>query len=274
VIGFTAAVAAIYFLALATLYLAQRKLIYFPNTLEVAPAALGLDMQVKRVPTEDGENLLAWYSAPAPGKPLILYFHGNGGGIDLRAERFRRILASGAGLIAVEYRGYAGSTGSPSEAGLLADGEGAYARALAIGVAPERIVAMGESLGSGVAVALAARRKVGALVLDSPYSSIADVAAALYWMFPVRALLRDAFASDRRIGRVVAPVLMVHGTRDGVVPIRFGEKLFARANPPKEFWRVEGAGHLAMGERMPETLDWIERTLDEAGRAPASSNFR
>ncbi len=254
--------AALYALVVAGLFLAQRKLIYFPNAVEVAPASLGLDMQVLRVPTEDGENLLAWYCAPAPGKPLILYFHGNGGGVDLRAERFRRIVAGGDGVLAVEYRGYAGSTGRPSEAGLLADGEAAYAQALAIGVAPERIVAMGESLGSGVAVALAARHKVGALVLDSPFSSLADVASALCWMFPVRALLRDAFASDRRIGRVVAPILMVHGTRDGVIPIRFGEKLFALANPPKDFWRVEGAGHLAMGERMPEALEWIERRLN------------
>ena len=120
---------------------------------------------------------------------------------------------------------------------------------------------MGESLGSGVAVALAARRKVGAVVLDSPYSSLADVASAHYWMFPVRALLCDTFESDRRNGRVVAPVLMAHGTQDEVIPIRFGEKLFALANAPKEFWRVEGTGHLAMGERMPEALAWIERNL-------------
>ncbi len=165
------------------------------------------------------------------------------------------------GLLAIEYRGYASSTGSPSERGLKLDGEAAYAAAIASGVAPERIVALGESLGSGVAVALAARHKIGALVLDSPYSSIADVAAAAYWFVPVRALLRDPFRNDLLIGSVTAPMLMVHGTKDLVTPIRFGEKLFALANQPKEFWRVEGAAHLAMGERLAETLDWIAKTV-------------
>ena len=94
-----------------------------------------------------------------------------------------------------------------------------------------------------------------------PYSSIADVAAAAYWFVPVRALLRDPFRNDLLIVQVSAPTLMVHGTKDPVVPIRFGEKLFALANPPKAFWRVEGAGHLALGERLAETLDWIARTV-------------
>jgi uncharacterized protein len=98
-------------------------------------------------------------------------------------------------------------------------------------------------------------------VLDSPYSSIADVAAAAYWFVPVRALLRDPFHNDLLIGSVTAPTLIVHGTKDLVVPIRFGEKLFALANPPKEFWRVEGAAHLALGERLAEVLNWIARTV-------------
>jgi uncharacterized protein len=165
------------------------------------------------------------------------------------------------GLLAIEYRGYASSTGSPSEHGLKLDGEAAYAAAIASGIAPERIVALGESLGSGVAVALAARRKIGALVLDSPYSSIADVAAATYWFVPVRALLRDPFHNDLLIGSVTAPTLIVRGTKDLVVPIRFGEKLFGLASAPKELWRVEGAAHLAMGEQLADVINWIARTV-------------
>jgi uncharacterized protein len=252
---------ALYAAVFVTLLLGQRKLLFWGHAAEVDPATLGLDAKILRLKTEDGESLLAWSVPPAPGRPLILYFHGNAGGLDLRIERFRAIAKAGMGLLAIEYRGYASSTGSPSERGLKLDGEAAYAAAIASGVAPERIVALGESLGSGVAVALAARRKVGALVLDSPYSSIADVAAATYWFVPVRALLRDPFRSDLLIGSVTAPMLMVHGTKDRVVPIRFGEKLFALASDPKEFWRVEGAVHLALGQRFAETLDWIDRTV-------------
>jgi uncharacterized protein len=253
--------AALYAIVCIGLYAGQRKILFRCDAAEVDPATLGLRAQTLRLKTDDGETLLAWSFPPAPQRPLVLYFHGNAGGLDLRAERFRAIAEAGMGLLAIEYRGYASSTGSPSEGGLKLDGEAAYAAAIASGVAPQRIVALGESLGSGVAVALAARHKVGALVLDSPYSSIADVAAATYWFVPVRALLHDPFRNELLIGSVKAPVLIVHGTKDGVVPIRFGEKLFALANQPKEFWRVEGAAHLAMGERLAETLNWIAHTV-------------
>jgi uncharacterized protein len=259
-IGLLGAFALLYAVALAALYVGQRKLLYFPNAVEVAPASVGLpNAERLHLTTGDGERLLAWYIAPAAGKPLILYFHGNGGGLDLRAERFNAFAAAGDGLLAVEYRGYAGSTGAPSEVGLLADGEATWIEALRLGFPPGRIVLMGESLGSGVAVALAARHPAAALVLDSPYSTIADDAAALFWMFPVRALMRDAFRSDERIARVFAPLLIVHGTRDDAVPIRLAEKLFALAHEPKDFIRVEGGGHLALGMRIPEVLAWIDR---------------
>jgi uncharacterized protein len=253
--------ALLYVVAVVGLYAGQRKLLFRCDADEVDPATLGLKAEVLRLKTKDGESLLAWRILPEPGRPMILYFHGNAGGIDLRIERFRAITKAGMGLIAIEYRGYASSTGAPSERGLKLDGEAAYGAAIESGVAPERIVPLGESLGSGVAVALAAHHKVGALVLDSPYSSIADVAAARYWLMPVRALLRDPFRNDLLIGSVNAPTLMAHGTNDRVVPIRFGERLFALSNPPKEFWRIEGAIHLALGERFADALEWIVRTV-------------
>jgi uncharacterized protein len=256
-----AACVALYAAVFVGLYVGQRKILFRCDAAEVDPATLGLAAEIVRLKTEDGESLLAWRIPPAPERPLILYFHGNAGGMDLRVERFRAMAKAGMGVLAIEYRGYASSTGRPSERGLKLDGEAAYAAAIASGVRPERIVAMGESLGSGVAVAIAARHKIGALVLDSPYSSIADVAAAAYWFVPVRALLRDPFRNDLLVAQVKAPTLMAHGTMDPVVPIRFGEKLFALANPPKTFWRVEGAGHLALGERLADVLDWIARTV-------------
>jgi pimeloyl-ACP methyl ester carboxylesterase len=195
-----AACVALYLVLFVGLFFGQRKILFRCDAAEVDPATLGLNAQTLRLKTEDGESLVAWRFPPAPGRPLILYFHGNAGGLDLRVERFRAMAKAGIGLLAIEYRGYASSTGSPSEHGLKLDGEAAYAAAVASGVAPERIVALGESLGSGVAVALAARHKLGALVLDSPYSSIADVAAAAYWFVPVRALLRDPFRNDLLIG--------------------------------------------------------------------------
>jgi fermentation-respiration switch protein FrsA (DUF1100 family) len=249
----------VYLVALATIAFGQRRLMYFPFGREEAPASVGLPRaEILHLDAADGERLLAWYVPPAPGQPLILYFHGNANGIADRAERFHTLTAAGNGLLAVEYRGYPGSTGSPSEKGLLIDGETGYSKALALGVPPARIVVMGESLGSGVAVDVASRHEIGALVLDSPFTSTADVAAYYYWMFPVRLLMRDQYRSDEKIGKVRAPVLIVHGANDLVVPYRFGKKLFALANEPKDFIRIEGAGHLALGAALPQALAWIE----------------
>jgi fermentation-respiration switch protein FrsA (DUF1100 family) len=257
-----AGLALVYGLAVAALALGQRKLMYFPNLDEIAPAAAGLPQaKVLDLKTDDGETLVAWYIAPAPDRPTILYFHGNGGGLELRNLRFKRLTETGDGLLAVEYRGYGRSTGRPSEAGLYRDGEAGYAKALALGASPSRLVVIGESLGAGVAVALAARHPIGALVLDSPFSSAVDVAAAFYWMFPVRLLMSDRFRSDEKIASVDAPLLIVHGSQDGVIPIRFAEKLYALAREPKRFIRVEGAGHLALGEAIPEALAWIDQVL-------------
>ena len=253
--------AALYVAVFLGLLVGQRKILFRCDAAEVDPATLGLKAQILRLMTEDGESLLAWSIPPAAGRPLILYFHGNAGGVDLRVERFRAMAKAGMGLLAIEYRGYASSTGSPSERGLKLDGEAAYAAAIASGVPPERIVPLGESLGPESRSRSPRATRLAHSYSNSPYSSIADVAAAAYWFVPVRALLRDPFRNDLLIGSVNAPMLMVHGTRDRVVPIRFGEKLFALANPPKEFWRVEGAVHLAMGERLAETLDWIARTV-------------
>jgi fermentation-respiration switch protein FrsA (DUF1100 family) len=252
----------LYLAGLAVIAFGQRKLMYFPYVREAAPAAVGLpDAKILYLRTDDGETLLAWFIAPAPGRPLILYFHGNANALGELGPRFQQLTATGAGVLGVEYRGYAGSTGSPSEDGLLRDGEAAYAEAIARGFSPKSIVAMGESLGSGVAVALAARHPVGAVVLDAPYSATVDVAQWRFPMFPVRWLMRDQFRSDQKIAKVCAPVLIVHGTADWTIPIRFGEKLFALANAPKDFIRLQGAGHPALHLAIPQVLTWIDKAL-------------
>lgn len=253
---------ALYLLALAIVTIGQRHLMYFPRGEAKTPADVGLARgQDITIETEDGEQLAAWYVPPRDDRPLLLYFHGNGGSLASRADRFGILTATGDGLLAVEYRGYPGSTGSISEAGLHRDAEAAYRYLQTQGLPSNKLVIMGESLGTGVAVALAAAHPPAALVLDSPYSSVADVAAAKFWMFPVRLMLWDQFRSDLLIGKITAPVLMIHGSADGIIPLLFAEKLYSLARDPKQFVRVEGAGHLAMGDVLPQVLDWIARTV-------------
>ncbi len=250
--------AVVYLGIVALMYFAQRSLMYFPETLRTAPTQTGLPQAEEVVlDTADGERVIVWHIAPRCDQPVVLYFHGNGGALRYRADRFRALTQDGTGLVALSYRGYAGSSGRPSEDGLIEDARAAYA--FAVQRYPmARLVLWGESLGTGVAVALAAEKsaekKVGRLVLEAPFASAVSVAASVYLFVPVRFLMKDQFRSDLRIRNVAVPVLIVHGDRDTVIPIQSGERLYALAQDPKRFLRVPGAGHEDLGMRAVEAM--------------------
>jgi uncharacterized protein len=236
----------------ALLYFSQRAIQYFPERLRTAPAAAGLPQAQEVVlDTADGEHVIAWHVPPRGNKPVVLYFHGNGGSLRMRVDRFRDLTADGTGLVALSYRGYAGSSGAPTEAGLVSDALAAYAFTTARYPA-EHIVLWGESLGSGVAIALAAEMPVGYLILQSPFTSAVDVGLQRYWFVPVRLLMKDQFRSDLRIGKVTAPVLVLHGDRDDIVPIAMAERLYGLINTPKRFVRFAGIGHNDLGTQAVE----------------------
>jgi uncharacterized protein len=244
VLGWIAAIAFVLYVALgATVYFAQRSLMYFPDTAHVAPADAGLP-EANEVPltTADGTQIHVWHVAPRDNKPVIIYFHGNGGSLPGRVDRFRRLIKDGIGLVAVEYRGYGGSGGTPTEQGLIADGQAAYAFAIAR-YPVSQIVLWGESLGSGVAVALAAQKPVGRVILEAPFTSTEAVGARRYWYLPVRFLMKDQFHSDERIGKVTAPLMIMHGVLDRTVPYAMGEEMFDLANKPKHLVRFLDGGH-------------------------------
>src|SRR5216684_2909881 len=209
---------------LALMYVAQRSLMYFPEKARTPPAAAGLP------------------------EAQEIFLH----------------TADGTGLLALSYRGYGGSSGSPSETGLIRDAEAAYEFAAArYGTA--RLALWGESLGTGVAVALAAAHPVAAIILDAPFTSAAAVGAAHYPFLPVRWLIKDPFYSDRRILDVRAPVLVLHGARDDVIPIAFGEQLFALIPGPKQFVRFAAAGHNDLDQygAMQAVREFLAKTFAE-----------
>jgi uncharacterized protein len=227
----------------ALLYFAQRSLLYVPERNRTPPAAVGLPQaQEVTLTTGDGERVILWHVPPRDDKPVVLYFHGNGGALAWRADRFRRLIADGAGLVALSYRGFGGSSGSPTEAGLKEDAAAAYAFA-ASKYGSERIVLWGESLGTNVAIAIAADRPVARVVLESPHTSIADVAASIYWFVPARLLIKDPFRSDLIVGKITKPILVLHGELDTIVPIRFAEQLYEMITAPKQFVRLPGSHH-------------------------------
>lgn len=233
-----------YLAGLTVLYVRQREMLFpIPTAARTTPAAAGFPEAEEHVLTSsDGEKVIVWHAPAKPGRSVVLYFHGNGDSLAGLVGRFKAITADGTGLVALSYRGYAGSSGAPSEQGLLLDAAAAYAFTSAR-YAAERIIVWGFSLGTGVAVAAASEHPVGKLILEAPYTSAVDVAASLYRFVPVRLLMRDPFRSDERVARVTVPLLVMHGTDDLVISIVFGERLFALAHEPKQFVRFAGGGH-------------------------------
>src|SRR5882724_3679726 len=175
---------------LVVLFFAQRAFVFpIPQTIRTSPEAAGFPEAEEHVlTTADGENVIVWHVPAKPGHAVVIYFPGNGDFLAGRVSRLRGIASDGTGLVALSYRGYAGSTGQPSEQGLLRDAAAAYAFTSAR-YSADRVVVWGFSLGSGVAVALAADQRVGKLILEAPYTSITDVAAARFRIVPVRWLI-------------------------------------------------------------------------------------
>lgn len=222
----------------------ERRLMYFPDATRTPPAALGLSgVEEVEIKTPDGETILGWWSEAVGDKPTLLYFHGNAGSLESRSERFRKYTARGFGLLMMSYRGFSGSSGVPSEHANVADAKLAYDVLLAKGVRSDRIVLYGESLGTGVAVQLAAEKPVAGLVLDAPYTSMLALAELHHPALPARVFLSDRYDSERHIGKVTAPILIVHGEADEVIPVDMGRRLHDVARSPKKLVTLAGAGH-------------------------------
>jgi uncharacterized protein len=233
-----------YLAVLACLYVFQRQLLYFPDQSRPQLGLLAqLGVREVQVATADGLSLLAWYLPAREGRPVILYFHGNGGNIGHRAAWVERFAREGYGVLMLEYRGYAGNPGKPTEAGFYQDALAAYDFLRHEGISAGRVVLYGESLGTGVAVYLVATQQIGALILESPYTSVAALAQYHYPFIPAALLVWDRFDALSRIGQVTAPILVLRGGRDAIVPARFSQALFDAAPEPKESWFAPDAGH-------------------------------
>jgi uncharacterized protein len=192
----------------------------------------------------DGVSVTHWYAPPQPGQAMVVLFHGNGGtvaGLEPWAEAFR---ARGCGVLLADYRGYSGNPGLPSEEGLYADARAVLDWLVAQGFKDRQIVFLGWSLGTSVAVQMAVERHPAALVLLAPYTSVVDVGARRHPILPVRSLMHDRFDNMSKIAAVGAPVMIVTGSLDFVVPPDMGHDLFAAAREPKRALFLPPAGHV------------------------------
>ncbi len=243
-----AVIALVAYLGIASyLFFAQRGMQYRPDPSPMNPVSAGLAKATQStLKTSDGETVVTWWIAPRDERqPVFLYLHGNGANLHARAARFARLTETGAGLMAVSWRGYGGSSGSPSEAGLRIDARATYdALVSERRIPPERIVLFGESLGTTVATILAAEVQSAALVLDSSFASALDVAQRAYPWLPVSWLLRDQYRADLAAPNVTVPVQQIHCEVDRITPIESANLLKTRFSRSEPIHIVDGACHV------------------------------
>ncbi len=229
----------------ALLWVLQRRLIYFPDP-AVPPAGSMLPgAQEITLRTEDGLTLRAWHVAPTgTGRGItVLVMPGNAGSRVLRAPLARRLAAKGFAVLLLDYRGYGGNPGKPSERGLITDARAACAYLADHGVPAPRLIYFGESLGAAVATRLATEQPPGGLVLRSPFTNLAAVGSRHYPLLPVRLLLRDRFPVTELISRVRVPTTVIYGSADTIVPPEHSAAVAAAAGGPVRAVEVAGADH-------------------------------
>lgn len=259
-IGLLIAVALIYIAIVGLLYTFQRRLIYpgwYFGTAAVNPDQSGYrDIEVT---TADGLRGRLLYHPAQPGKPVILFFHGNGDSVLGSIVAMRSLVAAGYGAVLPEFRGFNGAPGIPDEQGLYRDARAVRAWMTANGIGADRTVIVGYSLGTGVAAQTALEQRPRALILVAPYASIAHVAAARFWWLPANLLVSERFDTAAKIGRIACPTLLIHGAADTTIPPE-NSALLKTLRPAADRAVVPGAGHeVVFGQPAQELMArWLK----------------
>ena len=255
-----------YSVALVIFFVTQRSLLYYPGHSYTALTEAQANDAFREISVrpQDGINLKAWY-APAARKPFtIVFFHGNADGLRSAAQIADPYIAAGYGFLLVEYRGYSGLPGKPTETGIYNDARAYLRDLMARGVESRHLILYGHSLGTGVAVQMASEFHVGGLMLLAPYLSIPKLAQIDFPFFPSTYLALDRFDNEKKIKYIHTPLLIVNGSVDQVVPPAHGRKLYSLADEPKEFKSLPGRGHNDAFDGFAQlSLDWIERVCRE-----------
>lgn len=250
----------LYVVGVGALYLFQRDLLFIgatqPNSLPSVP----IGYRDVRMTAADGTPLRAWFMPPAPGKPVVLFFHGNGDTIEGSSVAISAFTERGYGALLPEFRGYGGMPGRPSEAAVIDDARVAHRWLAGQGVTDVQTILVGYSLGTGVATQLATEMRPRAMILFAAYASIDRVAGARFWFVPVHWLLTEHFDSASKLSKVAASVLLLHGTADRTVPYD-NLAVLRRARPDADVITLPNVGHDLVFQRpvVAQAVDWLEK---------------
>ena len=235
----------VYFFIGLVLFLFQRKILFNTSGKPKKPEYYDLyNIDTIRIPTTDKINLLAWYSKPVNHNPLLIYFHGNSYDIGERAYRIKRYIKYGWGVLLLAWRGYSGNLGTPSEKNLYIDAESTLNWINDnTNIDKKNIIIYGESLGAAVAVNIGTKYKFKSIILEAPFTSVADIASKRYKIFPVKHLIMDKFDNYSKIDKIISPVLFISGKKDEITPHSHSLKLYSKANQPKDSVFIDEAMH-------------------------------
>lgn len=265
-----AIVVGVYVIFAGYLFVFQSSYVYYPErALTADPGDIGLSFENVLLETEDGLSLSGWFIPKADSRGVLLFCHGNAGNIGHRLDSIQLFHRLGLEVFIFDYRGYGESEGRPTESGTYEDAEAAWWYLVEERqVDQDKIIVFGRSLGGAVASWLASKHVPGALILESTFTSLPDIAAKLYPYLPVRLMLRFKYDTAEYLGEVNCPTLIVHSREDEIMPFIHGQRLFDIASEPKRFLELTGThneGFITSGTEYEEGLDMFIREYLEAG---------
>ena len=236
---------AIYFLVLVFLYFYQRNLLYHPNENNYSGDKISVDIEKVKIQTADNIELLGWYHKKnLKDYKTLVYFHGNAGSLENRIHKLNHFQDMNINFLIIAWRGFNGNKGKPSERGLYVDGKSAIDWLIKKGVDEKNLILYGESLGTGVATHLAQNKNYAGVILETPFTSMIDAAKNFYPYVPINFLLKDKFENLKKIKNVSAPILVMHGEVDQIVPFSMGKKIYEIANNPKYSYFTKYDDHM------------------------------
>jgi len=261
-----------FFLIILLLYLAilfflffyQRNLLYHPNENNYYGDKLTVDIEKVKIVTKDNIELLAWYHEKnLKDYKTILYFHGNAGSLENRIHKLNHFENLDVNFLIIAWRGFSGNKGKPSEDGLYEDGQSALKWLSNKGIEEKNIIIYGESLGTGIATHISQNKNFAGIILETPFTSMIDVAKTFYPYIPVSLVLKDKFENKKKMENISSPILVMHGELDQIVPFSMGEKIFKIANNPKYSYFTKYDNHMMeFDENLIRALESFLKSLN------------
>ena len=235
----------VYLIVTLGLYIFQRKLLYYPNfNSDIKGDGLSHSFENINIKTKDNINLKGWFHLKDLKKKTILFFHGNAGSLDNRIYKLNLLGNLDINFLIIAWRGYSGSSGKPTELGLYQDAKSAVNWLNLKGITEKNIILYGESLGTSVAIEIGQHKNFAGIILEAPFTSMADTGKKHYPFFPVKLLLKDKYENENKIKNIKFPILVMHGKKDKIIPFYMGKEIYNLANEPKSKYFTENDDHM------------------------------